>query len=571
MEKKITLSLLRLSILGLFFVLPNSALAATLGFSPSTLSRAVENTFSVSVYVSSTDQAINAVSGVVSFPPGMLEVVGISKTNSIMSCWVQEPSFSNANGTVNFEGIAFNPGFTGSRGTVLSITFRAKNSRQAPVSFSSGTVLANDGIGTNTLMSMESANFSITSGGQVEEIKTPPASMASGDAPVIISTSHPDQSKWYTDSTPEFSWKLPSGAIEVRTLIGTSPNATPSVQYSPPISSKKVTVLPDGIYYFSLQIRTSEGWGSIARYRVNIDTTPPNQFSIVFPHGRTGWEPQPVILFNTTDNGSGISVYNLKIGDGGPERVAPPAEANPYPLPPQYPGIHTVTVIAIDEAGNTRSASEDFTIKAIDAPIVTYYQDEVESGDIIKIRGTTYPDSDVIILIKENDKVISEEYTRSNSSGDWAVVATKRLSPGAYTFTTRVTDGRGARSTETAPLNIIVNSKFIVDLIDLVLNYLSAVILVILSLALLLGGGAYVWYRSLRIVRKLDRKSREAEKVLAKAFAILRKDIASHIARLKSVKRELTAEEVVFLEQFEKELGEAEEVIAKEIQDVSHS
>src|SRR3989338_410193 len=162
MEKKITLSLLRLSILGLFFVLPNSTLAATLGFSPSTLSRAVENTFSVSVYVSSTDQAINAVSGVVSFPPGMLEVVGISKTNSIMSFWVQEPSFSNANGTVNFEGIAFNPGFTGSRGTVLSITFRAKNSGQAPVSFSSGTVLANDGIGTNILTSIGSANFSIT-------------------------------------------------------------------------------------------------------------------------------------------------------------------------------------------------------------------------------------------------------------------------------------------------------------------------------------------------------------------------------------------------------------------------
>ena len=572
MEKKIILNLIYLSVLGLFFTLPSSAFAATLGFSPSTLSRTVGSTFSVSVYVASSDQAMNAASGVVSFSPATLEVVSISKAGSIMSLWVEEPSFSNANGTLNFEGIALNPGFKGSQGTILSITFRAKNSGQAPVSFSSGTVLANDGTGTNILTSMGSANFSITgASSQTEEIQTPSVSVTSGNAPVIISTTHPDQSKWYANSAPEFSWKLPSDAIEVRTLIGKSSSGVPTVKYAPPISSKKVDVLPDGVYYFSLQIRTSEGWAEIGRYRVNIDTTPPSPFSITFPHGRTGLEPQPVILFNTTDSGSGVSVYDVKIGSGGPARVAPPATSNPYPLPEQYPGTHTVTVTAIDEAGNARSASEDFTIESIDAPIITYYQDEIESGDIIKIRGTTYPDSDIAVLIKEGDKMISEEHSRSNSSGDWAVVATKRLSPGAYIFTARVTDGRGARSAETAPLTLVVGSRFLTELIDLVLNYLSAAILVLLALAALVGGGAYIWYRSLGVVRRLRRESREAEKVLGKSFAILRKDITSHVARLKSVKRKLTAEEVDFLEQFEKELGEAEEVIAKEIQDISHS
>lgn len=157
----------------------------------------------------------------------------------------------------------------------------------------------------------------------------------------------------------------------------------------------------------------------------------------------------------------------------------------------------------------------------------------------------------------------------SNSLGDFALVVTKRLDFGVYTFTARVKDARGAQSGESSPLSISVQSRFISGLISIVLKYLSAAILVVLALGAIVGGGAYVWYRSLGIVRRLRRESREAEKVLEKSFAILRKDIASHVARLKSVKRKLTTEEIDFLEQFEAELGEAEEVIAKEIQDIS--
>lgn len=553
-------------------LVPFSAHAASLNFSPPSGSYGVGTTFSVSVNVESSAQAMNAASGVVSFPWDKLEVVSISKQGSLFSLWPVEPSFSNSQGTVSFEGIVPNPGYTGANGKILTITFKARSAGVANVSFSSGSVLANDGTGTNILNGLRVAVFTLTSAGETSPAPQAEVPVVSGNALDIASATHPDQTKWYVNNTPEFSWELPPGTLEVRTLIGKSPAGNPSVSYLPPISKKKVDELPDGTYHFSLQVRTASGWSAVSRYRVNIDTTPPKPFSIVFPHGNNGWEPQPVVFFNTTDNESGISHYEIKIGsDTNPIKTAPVAESNPYVLPPQVPGTYTLLVAAIDNAGNIRNNSEEFTIESIDVPVVTYYPETLEEGDILKIRGTTYPDADVIVFIREGNTLVSEEYTRSNSSGDFALVATKRFDSGVYTFVARVKDGRGAQSDETPPLTISVRSEFVTGFVSVVLKYLSAALLAVLVLGAIAWGGMYLWFRIPRTVERMRREAREAEKVSEKAFKVLREGVENHVARLKKAKRKLTAEETEFLEQFGEKLGEAEEVITKEIQDISRS
>src|SRR3989338_6290606 len=146
----------------LFFgMLPFGARAATLSFSPPSGSHTVGNTFSASILISSADQAMNAALGAISFPPDKLEVVSVSKTGSIFTLWVQEPSFSNSAGTINFEGIVLNPGFIGAAGKAISIAFKVKAAGNAPLTFSSGSVLANDGQGTNILASLGGALFNI--------------------------------------------------------------------------------------------------------------------------------------------------------------------------------------------------------------------------------------------------------------------------------------------------------------------------------------------------------------------------------------------------------------------------
>ncbi len=78
-----------------------------------------------------------------------------------MSLWAQEPSFSNINGTATFEGVAFNPGYTGSSGKIITLNFRAKTAGTATLSISGGSVLANNGNGTEINMSSGHATFTI--------------------------------------------------------------------------------------------------------------------------------------------------------------------------------------------------------------------------------------------------------------------------------------------------------------------------------------------------------------------------------------------------------------------------
>ena len=143
-------------------LLPFFAHAASITISPSSGTYSAGQQFTVDVYVSSTDQSMNAVSGTLSFPTKFLAVSSVSKSNSIISLWTIEPTFSNTDGSVTFEGIVLNPGFTGTNGKVISITFRALSAGVASVILNSGSILANDGAGTSIPTTLGSAQFTIT-------------------------------------------------------------------------------------------------------------------------------------------------------------------------------------------------------------------------------------------------------------------------------------------------------------------------------------------------------------------------------------------------------------------------
>jgi len=65
-------------------------------------------------------------------------------------------------GNVHFEGIVFNPGYTGPNGSIVKIVFRAIAAGSAAVEFVNGSVLANDGNGTNILDGMVGATYTMT-------------------------------------------------------------------------------------------------------------------------------------------------------------------------------------------------------------------------------------------------------------------------------------------------------------------------------------------------------------------------------------------------------------------------
>jgi hypothetical protein len=119
-------------------------------------------TFTMRVTMSSPDVAVNAASGILSFPADKLQVVSLSKTNSVLTLWVQEPTFSNSQGTIGFEGVVPNPGFSGISGNVLLVTFKVISEGPAAIKFNSGSLLANDGQATNIANELTGASYTFT-------------------------------------------------------------------------------------------------------------------------------------------------------------------------------------------------------------------------------------------------------------------------------------------------------------------------------------------------------------------------------------------------------------------------
>lgn len=143
----------------LLLISPNLTQAASLLVTPQAGSFTVESVFSVNIIVNSSDAAFNAVSGKLSFPSDLVEVVSVSKSQSIVSLWVQEPNFSNTAGSVSFEGVVLNPGYKGSAGKILTVNFRVKKNGDAKLTFLNGEILANDGVGTSILSSLGKASY----------------------------------------------------------------------------------------------------------------------------------------------------------------------------------------------------------------------------------------------------------------------------------------------------------------------------------------------------------------------------------------------------------------------------
>lgn len=362
--------------LGVFFVgtffLPHISFAATLSITPAASSRSVEQTFTESVLVDAGGQAINAVSGTISFPPSTLQVISISESSSIVNFWATNPSFSNASGTISFEGVILNPGFSGSAGNIITVTFQAKAAGQSPLSFTAGSVLANDGQGTNVLSAMTGAAVSIVSTGNESGLSSVPSvNPLAPPAPQITSPTNPDPDGWSATSSPSFSWPVSSDVTAARVLYDTDPTSVPTVLYTPAISSKTLNGLADGTYYFHVQLENANGWGGISHYRFQIDTAPPDPFVISFPNGATSSVPAQIIAFKAEDGLSGIDHYSIQIDNQAPFSIPPSDAGSSYALPAEPLGLHTLIITAYDMAGNSTVATADFYVSFVAPPTAT--------------------------------------------------------------------------------------------------------------------------------------------------------------------------------------------------------
>ncbi|MCK5027742.1 MAG: hypothetical protein KAS07_04960, partial [Candidatus Pacebacteria bacterium] len=313
--------------------------AANLFVSPSSGVYTEGDVFNVLIYVTSDDQAMNAIEGTLTYPQQYLQAQTLSTTNSVISFWIKAPSA--ADGTVKFEGIVPNPGFTGSFGKVLTIPFKALQPGVAQLSFSSGSVLANDGLATELLSVTQGAVFVIEEA-VIEEI--PPeedgdddgdddddTDTGSGDddgtssdgggeipkEPHLKSSTHPDQNIWYVNKEVEVSWKEISNIDGIRISISPDEDGEPTQNYDP-YKTSETFMLDDGIWYTQVQFKNTAGWGDVGNFRVMIDTQEPSEINVIQVASD---EMRPGVFssdfrIEAFDLPSGIEYFEITLDDG---------------------------------------------------------------------------------------------------------------------------------------------------------------------------------------------------------------------------------------------------------------
>jgi len=548
--------------------LPVSVFAASLYLSPATGSYNVGQTFSASVYVSSTDQAMNALSGVISFPADKLEAISLSKSGSIITLWVQEPTLSNTLGTVNFEGIVLNPGFTGSSGKIITVNFKTKAVGLVPVTFSSGSVLANDGKGTNILASMSSGSYVTQT-----KIITPPVEgyippKNTPTAPVVSSPTHPDSEKWYSNNDPLFRWDLSSDVTQISYELTGDPKTNPKFITQESLKEKSYSEIDDGTWYFHINFKNSYGWGEITHRKVLIDTVAPLPFEIKVKESKETTYPQPTVLFNTTDPLSGIEYYKVKIGESDFFTLSSEiVQSNPYTIPLQAPGKRTILVQAFDKAGNYTTAVEEFVILPIEASVITDYPQTLLPGATLSMKGTAVPEAQVKVYIQKDEKEIKTEETKSNKEGKWSYIGTESLEEGIYKIWVEATDSSGAISKPSEKVIVQVSPPVFIRIGKLAIDYLTTIITLLVLILAMVVGIVWTWQKIIKRKKRLRKETTEAERVLYQAFEALKNEAEEQIAKLDG-KPDLNDREKKICDDLKKALKISEKIISKEIKDI---
>lgn len=571
---KSTHSFILVFVLATTFYLMSGVLAeaASLSLSPSTGVYTSNGTFSVRVLVNTNGKPVNAADATLSFNPRELSVVSVNRNGSIFNLWVTEPAFSNSAGTINFSG-GLPSGYTGSSGNIMTITFRAAGAGTARVSFTNGSVLANDGRGTNVLTSMNGGTYTIQaqSAAPEPEVIEYVAPANTPVAPNITSATHSDSSLWYTKNEAVLNWELPSGVTAVRTLINDNPTSVPTKVYETPIKTITLPDLPDGKSYFHIQFKNADGWGKVTHYRLAIDSANPTKIDISHPENANFTSPNQVLSVVVTDDTTAVKRFKVKLDSLEPFEYIDSTGSSTIPLPPLDPGYHTVIIEAFDEAGNSIVGSYSFTIESFDKPVFTEYPSEINEQVIPVIKGLTRANAKVDVTVQRVGGEPSVYSVTSDKNGEFIFIPEGKFSNGVYELSAQATDEFGAQSDVSSVIRIAVQQPGYLRVGTLIVSVLSVIVPLLVLVFLLVLGSWYLLLYARRFRKRVSIESIEALEILRTEFTSLQSTLREQETAMQESRKtkKLTKAEADMIEVLDKALQSSQRKVEKEIEDVT--
>ena len=552
-----------------FFALGTfSAHAATLTFSPVTTAVQAGNIVSVKVLVNTDGADINTAVATIQFPPNLLQVMSIDQSSSIFSLWAQNPTFSNSAGTVTFTGGLPTPGFSGQNGEIVSIIFRALKSGSASLIYSNASVLQNDGLGTDVLDATQSGTIVIKPAVQSQPTN-PSVSSNLPPVPVITSTTDPNHNAWYSNTSAEFGWTIPSGITSIETVLSKNSDAVPTQIYDNSVSQRTVDNIADGVWYFNLRYMNANGWGPAASYKVQIDSTPPQNFALNVETQNA----DNIVTLDAVDAMSGIDHYSVQIDNETPVNVAQstlPSNGQ-YVLPTQNEGEHNLVVTAYDKAGNSTQSNAQFTSPAIVAPVLGTISTPINRGDSLTISGTSeYPNSPITIFIQSEGKSAVPYSATTSADGSFSIVTGQIENDGPADVWAQLIFSNSIESPISNKQTVTVNDVFIVQTSKSLIYMLSYAIPATLLLLALLFALYFGWHKFFGLKRRLNKGVQQTVNEAHRALMIFKDELNRQLKQLEKIKgdRELNRKEEKIFKELQDNIDDIDAFIAKNLKKI---
>lgn len=358
----------------------------------------------------------------------------------------------------------------------------------------------------------------------------PVAATSTGELQITSST-HPDQNAWYKATTTALSWGLSADAESVRMSISSKPDSIPTRLYSKPISEKVIGDVAEGVWYFNLQAKNKNGWGPVAHFRIQIDTTNPEHFVAAEVLREDSTDPNPVFTFDAFDALSGIAVYDISLDGATSTIVQAAATTSPsssstqtsYQLEKVAPGDHILSVQAVDKAGNSISQEVSFHVEALPAPTFVEYKKEATEGGVIVIKGVALPDAQVKIFVSKDGVGPTVEKVLADPKGNFTYGMFEKVQQGTYQFSAQTVNTLGAESAMSGSIDIAVKRSGVVVLSSMIFGYLP-----IIGLAVLFTMFMWFGWRAFRTFKK--KLGKETIEV---------KDMSQHKKMIQNISKEM--------------------------------
>lgn len=433
-------------LIGVFLCRPASA--ATLNILSSQSTVRVGDVFSLNVTVNTEGVGVNAAQATIQYPKELVDVVGIETAGSVFNFWLEGPLFSAESGRMSFTG-GSTSGFNGQSLPIASIRLKAKKSGVLGFSFVSGAVTASDGSGTSVLtgmngVSVTSAETTVAETKPEQIVRKPIPAATAPSAPKLSIPLYPVQTNWYNSNTAfNAKWNLPLDISAVATVLDQAPRTIPTKTEG--LFDNKLFQIPkDGTWYVHVRFKNNVGWGETIHYRVNVDTAPPALSDVRAPRGSETNDPSVLLEYKGSDALSGVNHYRIQVDGNGVQNVSGTSMIL-HPLPP---GKHSISIQAIDKAGNGVESIISVEILPIPSPTIVPFTGDVFAGEgNLTVKGATMPGTTVRAALRNAEgQFIEEAVATPDALGAWVQNFNHPLTKGVYHFEAIAVDQRGALS-----------------------------------------------------------------------------------------------------------------------------